>query len=371
MRITTAVRNPKQDDALIAQRAERLQETLTKLRGQIADQEAQEPNQAIVAPAPVIVEQFQRNTDRPETLDDIIGQSSVVLQLKVATAGAVIRQERMSHVLICGQSGFGKTSLAEAIATDLGVPMIATNGMMLKKPSDLTSLLMRVSGPTLLWVDEIHSAHRTVMETLFGVLEDSRLDLLQGSGDSVMAMSHALPDLIVVAATTRMGLLPEPFRNRFGLTLTMSDYSDEELGEIAGRFWKSKNIKFMKDENLQVARRSRGVPRNCMNLAKRVMGFAAVSESPNLITSGMVAKACAIFEVDENGLDQTDRKILFALTNDFAGRPIGLDQLGSHLGLESKTISDNHEGFLSRRGLLIRTGRGRMATPAAYELMKA
>lgn len=378
--MTTAI-----DEGRVAKRAAELQGKLEVLRGQLA--ERSEVNRVVnrkdaagnldskqnsdLPQTSAVLTNEQRNPERPATLQDVIGQTDAVLQLKIATTGAMLQGERAPHILISGESGFGKTSLAEVVAAELSVPMIATNGMLLKKSSDLIGLLLKISGPAVLWCDEIHSAHRAALETFFGLLEDSRVDLLQGSGADTIATTHPLPDLVVVAATTRMGLLPEPFRNRFGLTLTLAEYSDSELAQIVARFWKSKGVKFFRNEDLQVARRSRGVPRNAMNLAKKVRAFAAVSESPNLVTSGMVENAAEVFGIDSNGLDVTDRKILAALTSDFAGRTVGLDALSSHLGIESKTISENHESYLSRRGLLIRTGRGRLATSAAYDLMRS
>lgn len=348
-------------------RAEALAERLKVLREQLAAKS--EPTDMPVTYVPPVV-QSDRNPDRPQSLEEMIGQADVRLRLQTVLSAAMLRGERMSHVLISGPPGFGKTSLAELVAGELGVPMISTSGILLKRAQDVTGLVMRVEGPAVLWIDECHSMGASAAEAAYQILEDGKIDLLASSGPDTVATTHTLPDLVIVAATTRIGLLSQPFRDRFGLKLTMSDYSQDELGEIVARYWKSRGVKHFRDEHLQVAQRSRGVPRNCVTLANRVLDYAAVADSPNVITSGMVAKACDLFGINSLGLDANDMRVLSALTGEFCGRSIGLDALAAHCDIDAKTISETVEPFLSRSGWIIRTGRGRLATSAAYELMK-
>lgn len=365
---TTTARRPQVDEAAIAARAQKLQETLTNLRSQLSAQQAQPTMTAPEVATPVV--QTDRNPDRPQSLDEMVGQTDVRLRLQCVLSAAVVRGERMAHVLVDGPPGFGKTSMAELVAQELGVPLISTTGMLLKRAQDLTGLVMSHEGPACLFIDECHAMGTGALEATYQLLEDGKLDLLSSSGPNTVATTRRFPDLVIVGATTRIGLLSQPFRDRFGLKLTMSEYSQDELGEIVARHWKSRGVKFFKDENLQVAQRSRGVPRNCVTISNRVMDYAAITESPNVITSGTVAKACDLFGINSLGLTAHDMKVLNVLTGEFAGRSIGLDALAAQCDVDAKTISETVEPYLARQGWLIRTGRGRLATAAAYELMK-
>lgn len=371
----------------IAARAKELQDKLSTLRAQLQNRAEAESGKvptppqkskanSIFALPEQAAERLQvpdRNPDRPQNLEEMIGQTEVVMRLRTRIAGAQLRGERMSHVLISGAPGMGKTSLAEIVATELECPLISTTGMLLKRSQDLAGLIMGSTdgGPAVLWIDEAHALGSSAAEAAYQILEDGKLDVLASSGPNTVATTYRVPNLVVVAATTRMGLLSQPFRDRFGLKLVMDEYSQDELAEIVARYWKSRGVKHFKGETHQVAQRSRNVPRNAVTMANLVLDYAAVTESPKVITTGMVAKAADLFGIDSLGLDSNDRRVLGALTGEFCGRSIGIDALAAHCDIDAKTISETIEPFLSRSGWLLRTGRGRLATAAAYDLMRS
>ena len=247
--------------------------------------------------------------------------------------------------------------------------MISTTGMMLRKPSDLVGLLIKTNGPVLLFVDEAHAASRPAMESLYTILEDGKIDVLSGSGTETIAMTHYMPELVVMCATTRPGLLTQPFRDRFGFVGQMSPYSEDELAQIVSRLWTRKGIVHPESEALELARRSKGVPRRALHLGERVLDYISIRELEE-IPWGTVDNALAVFGIDANGLDDVDFKILHALTHDFAGRTVGLNSLAQICDLDPKTLEDQHEPHLARAGLIIRAETGRMASPKAYELTK-
>ena len=355
----------------IAKRADALTNTLRTLREQLVSRPAPTKTSEPVKNDNVVTPIVATNPNRPKSLDEMVGQRDVRLRLQTVLTAAKVRGERMSNVLVSGPAGYGKTSLAELVAQELDVPLISTTGMLLKRSQDLTGLVMSAAeGSACLFIDECHAMGTGAAEAAYQLLEDGKLDLLSSSGPNTVATTLTVPNLVVVAATTRIGLLSQPFRDRFGLKLTMSDYTQTELAEIVARYWKSRNVKHFRNESAEVAKRSRGVPRNCVTLANRVMDYAAVTESPHAITSGMVAKACDLFGINSLGLDANDVKVLTALTGEFCGRSIGLDALSAHCDIDAKTISETVEPYLSRCGWLLRTGRGRLATADAYEVMK-
>jgi Holliday junction DNA helicase RuvB len=352
-------------------KAEQLRRTLETLREQLS-QRPKAPDVQPVANSPkTTIPPRPTNPNRPKSLDEVIGQNNVLMQLRTVIAGTQLRGEQMGHVLISGPAGTGKTSIAEVIASELGLPIISTTGMVLKKSNDLIGLLVKMDGPCILFVDECHAMSKVCIETTYTVLEDAKIDLLGGSGPTTVATTKALPGLIFVGATTAPGKLTVPFRDRFALHLQMQDYSEDELRQVVARFWKSRGVKHFKNEALQVARMSKGVPRNAVRLAGRVLDFAAVQGSPDLVTTGMVAEALDVFGIDANGLDGTDRRILGALTEAFMGKATGLDNLAMFLDIDPSTLSEQFEPWLVRRGLIVRTGRGRTATAAAYDLMRS
>lgn len=305
----------------------------------------------------------ERNPYRPHSLDEIVGQERLRRQLRVVIHGTRLRGDPIAHTLISGPPGFGKSSIAGIIASEIGAKMVATTGMVLKKSDDLVAILVQQSGPTVLFIDEIHRIGKICAETLYTVMEDGFLDLI-GSGETAR---HQLPQLVVVGATTNPGLLPEPFLARFGVQFTMDEYSDTEIATIAGHVWDTKSMPYDPKEALNLAQRSRGIPRRAVTFAQRVLDYAAVL-GHDRIGEGDVAEALALFGIDANGLDEVDYKILVTLTRTYAGRPVGIAALAQTVGLDEETYREKHEPYLVRRGLLLRQRTGRIATRAAYDL---
>jgi Holliday junction DNA helicase RuvB len=337
-----------------------------------------ERDQVLIRPKPIPAEtddeetappKPERNPNRPKSLDEVVGQRELLTQLRIVLNGAMMRDQPIPNILLSGPAGCGKTSLAEIISEAIGATLVPTTGMMLKKPSDLVALLVKTEGPTVLFVDEIHAMSKPAMECLYTVMEDRKIDLLSGSGADTMTHTHLLPHLVVVGATTRAGLLATPFRDRFGFAGVMSEYTQDELAQIVGRFWTRQGMQHAQAETFALAQRSKNVPRRALHLAARVLDYATVMRLDEIV-DGTVANALMVFGIDENGLDNIDFKIVSALTKDFAGRTIGLDALALFLDLDAKTLADAHEPYLARAGLLIRAKTGRMATPAAYELTR-
>lgn len=353
------------DNAAIAARAKTLQDKLAVLRGQLASQPKLE---ATPVATPTVKATIERNPDRPASLDDMIGQTDIMLQLRLCIAGAQLRGVPLGNVLVSGAPGLGKSSIAQVIAAELDIPMIATTGQVLRKVDDVVNLLMGINGPTVLFLDEAQGLNKSCAEVLLIAMEDHFVDTLGNGMSGTVATRKQLPGLVVVLATTHPGRLTQAMRDRCQTELIMSEYSDDEIAQIIQRFWKARKVAFFKNEDLELARRSRGIPRVALGLAGRVLDLVAVNNQ-KAITSGTVAQACAIFRIDSMGLNDTDRKILAALTGPYRSKPTGLDNLAAFLNMEPSTIEAN-EGFLVRSGLVTRTGRGRAATATAYELME-
>lgn len=361
----------------VQKRAEQLQSKLSMLREQLAErtQHAADglpnraPKQGAQVDEPASISPV-RNVNRPKTLSEMVGQETLIQQLQVVIAGAQVRGERIPHCLLVGAPGLGKTTISQIIAEEVGVPMIQTTGMLLKKAPDLIGLLVGTEGrPTVLFVDEIHAAAKVCQETLYTVLEDGCIDVLGGSGPDTVATTQALPGLIVVGATTAPGKLNQPFRDRFGFVGQLAPYSHEEIAKIVGRFWKSRNVAFAKSEAMALAVRSKSIPRRALHLAERVMDFASV-QGLESITEGTTALALSVFNVDSNGLDENDVAVLRCLVKDFSGRPVGVDAVAQRLAIERTTLSESIEPYLAQAGYIVRTKTGRVATAKAHELVR-
>ena len=303
--------------------------------------------------------------DRPVGLDDIVGQEALVNQLRMVCAGSNLRQTPMPHVLLAGPAGHGKTTLSQVVATELDAQLITTTGMVLRKVEDLLGLLVKCHGPTVLFIDEVHALPVPVMEMLYEALEDNKVSTVTGDGTAV---THKLKDFVCVGATTRPGVLSQPFLQRFGFRGTVVRYTDEELAEIVHRAWDRLDAAHDGDAALAVASRCRGVPRRALHLAERVLDHSAV-HGTEMMGEDSVVDALAFFGIDTNGLEPDDYRILGALTGPFAGRTVGLDALSQQLNMDPKTLADQHEPWLMQQGLMSRTKSGRMALPPAYELV--
>ena len=337
----------------------------------MTDEEAEELTAPRPAPAKAkrevldLPESHQAVTDRVTDMADIIGQQALLAQLKVVCGGAALRGTPMPHVLLAGPAGHGKTTLAAIIAKELGKEFVPVPGMMLRRPWDVVNVLARIHEPTVLFVDEIHALPKSVAETMYQVMEDGNLSVIV-DGASV---SHELSGLTIVGATTKPGSLTEPFRQRFGFVGTVTAYSYDELTQIVANAWDRVDTPYDKHEPLEVAKRSKGVPRRALHLAERVLDYCAM-EGHTGVPTGLAAEALAAFGIDEHGLDVDDWRIIDALTRGFAGKTVGLDALAAYLDMDAKTISEQHEPFLCQCEIIARTKTGRVALPGAFKLME-
>ena len=303
---------------------------------------------------------------RPKTLSEYVGQDKAKDNLDIYIKAAVGRKEPLDHVLLYGPPGLGKTTLAGIIANEMGVNFRVTSGPAIEKPKDLAALLTNLNDGDVLFIDEIHRLPRQVEEILYPAMEDFSLDIIIGKGPAARSIRLDIPHFTLVGATTRSGQLSAPLRDRFGVLLRLELYTPEQLADIVERSAGILGIPIEHDGALEIASRSRGTPRIANRLLKRVRDIAEV-EFGGMITYEVANSALARFEIDELGLDDFDRKMLYTIINNYGGGPVGLDTLAAAVGEESITIEDVYEPYLMQIGFLVRTGRGRCATPSAYK----
>jgi Holliday junction DNA helicase RuvB len=303
---------------------------------------------------------------RPKSLNEYIGQTKVKENMKIYIEAAKKRGEPLDHVLLYGPPGLGKTTLANIIATEMNSNIRITSGPAIEKPGDLAALLTNLSPNDVLFIDEIHRLNRSVEELLYPALEDYNLDIIIGKGPSARTIHMPIPKFTLIGATTRAGQLTTPLRDRFGVLLKLELYSPEELATIVKRSAKILEIEITEDGALAIASRSRGTPRIANRLLKRVRDFALVKGN-GTITSEIANYALNALEIDELGLDSTDRKMLEAIIKFYGGGPVGLDTLAATIGEEAITIEDVYEPYLMQIGFLARTPRGRCVTKLAYD----
>ncbi len=303
---------------------------------------------------------------RPKTLSEYIGQQEVKASLDVFITAARRRGEALDHVLIHGQPGLGKTTLAHIIAVELGVNFRSTSGPVIERPGDLAAILTNLQQGDVLFIDEIHRLSPVVEEILYPAMEDFQLDLMIGQGPSARTIKIEIPHFTLVGATTRAGLLSPPLRDRFGVVVRVDFYQDDELRTIVNRSARLMVIEVDQQGALEIARRSRGTPRIANRLLRRVRDYAEV-RADGSISRQIADKALRLLEVDHQGLDRMDREILAAIIDKFKGGPVGLDTLATSVGEEKGTLEDVYEPFLIQRGYMHRTSRGRIATDLAYE----
>jgi Holliday junction DNA helicase RuvB len=297
---------------------------------------------------------------RPRRLDDFVGQERIKEQLGISLDAAKGRGEALDHVLLAGPPGLGKTTLAQIIREELGVGLRTVAGPALEK-KDIAAILTAIEPRDVLFIDEIHRLNRAAEEILYPALEDFRLDIVFGQGAAARTLTIDLPPFTLVGATTRSGLLTTPLRDRFGMTFRLEHYEPEELGRIVRRSAQILDVEISGEAAEEISRRSRGTPRIANRILRRVRDVAEVRHQ-GAITTEIAREALELLEVDECGLERTDRALLRAVVEKFEGGPVGLSTLAVALGEESDTIEDVYEPYLLQLGFLQRTPRGRVVT---------
>ncbi|MGD6832085.1 Holliday junction branch migration DNA helicase RuvB [Sutcliffiella halmapala] len=302
---------------------------------------------------------------RPQTLQQYIGQDKVKENLEVFIQAAKMRQETLDHVLLYGPPGLGKTTLAAIIANEMGVSLRTTSGPAIERPGDLAAILSSLEPGDVLFIDEIHRLHRSIEEVLYPAMEDYCLDIVIGKGPSSRSVRLDLPPFTLVGATTRVGLLTAPLRDRFGVLSRLEYYNEEQLTEICMRTAKILDIGLEMDAAIEISRRARGTPRIANRLLRRVRDFAQVL-GKTTINAYMAKEALDRLQVDRLGLDHIDHKLLMGIIEKFRGGPVGVDTIAATIGEESHTIEDVYEPYLLQIGFLQRTPRGRVVTDLVY-----
>ena len=311
------------------------------------------------------VEERMENSLRPKLLEEYVGQDKVKENLKVYIE-AKKRGEPLDHVLLYGPPGLGKTTLANIISNEMNSNIKITSGPAIEKPGDLAALLTNLSEFDVLFIDEIHRLNKSVEEILYPAMEDYTLDIMIGKGPSARSIRLDLPKFTLIGATTRAGSLATPLRDRFGIVNRLELYNTKDLTTIVKRSAGILEVNIDEDSAIEIAKRSRGTPRIANRLLKRVRDYAAVLGNGD-ITLDITKIALTKLEIDDQGLDNIDRRILETMINRYQGRPVGIETIATTIGEEAETVEDVYEPYLIQIGFIARTVRGRVPLPAAYE----
>jgi len=306
---------------------------------------------------------------RPKTLRDYIGQNAVKESLNIYIQAALSRRDALDHILLYGPPGLGKTTLANIVAAEMGQNIRIVSAPAIERPGDLLSIITNLNQGDVLFIDEIHRLSRTAEEVLYSAMEDFAVDIVTGKGPMANSIHMAVPKFTLVGATTRAGMLSAPLRDRFGITFRLELYQPEELATIVRRNASILNVQAEPEGILEIARRSRGTPRIANRMLKRVRDYAQV-KGGGVISYEIAREAIAMQGVDDLGLDKVDRNMLTCMMDKFGGGPVGLDTLAATTGEDAVTIEDVYEPYLMQLGFIMRTPRGRVCTPAAWNHMK-
>lgn len=320
----------------------------------------------LIQPAAIPEEEGVDRAIRPKLLADYKGQDHVKSQMEIFISAAKKRDEALDHLLIFGPPGLGKTTLANIVANEMGVSIRTTSGPVLEKAGDLAALLTNLEEGDILFIDEIHRLSPVVEEVLYPAMEDYQLDIMIGEGPAARSIKLDLPPFTLIGATTRAGALTSPLRDRFGIVQRLEFYKVEDLTDIVTRSAHFLNLTIDHAGAQEVARRSRGTPRIANRLLRRVRDYADV-KTGGIVNQVSAAKALDMLEIDNEGFDLMDRKLLEAIIDKFMGGPVGIDNVAAAIGEERETIEDVIEPFLIQQGFLQRTPRGRIATDRAYQ----